>query len=177
MTRKITLAGIFIAQAMVLGFLERLIPFNIGIPGIKLGLANIITLTSLFLLGPAYAIIIQLGRVILSAFLFGNAAGLVYSLAGGILSVAAMIFLYKLKKPLFSIVAISVFGAAFHNIGQISAAALFVKDLRIAYYLPVLMLSSVATGLFVGFTCKYLVKGLLHINLFSKTDKNISNRL
>ena len=160
MTKKITIAGIFTALAIGLAFMERLIPVNFGIPGIKLGLANIVTVTSLFILGPVYALVIQVTRVILSTMLFGSAASLIYSLTGGLLSIAVMILLTKLKRQLFSIVAISVTGAVFHNIGQILAASLVVMNLNLAFYLPVLMISGVITGLFVGFISSYLTKAL-----------------
>lgn len=160
MTKKITISGIFIAAAMVLSFVEGLIPFNFGIPGIKLGLANIVALTALFILGPFFATAIQLGRIVLGSLMFGNMAGLFYSLAGGILSVLVMIILYKIKRPLFGIIAISAAGAVFHNVGQILAASVIVQDLRIGYYLPILMLTGIGAGIIVGIICRYLVKAL-----------------
>ncbi|MCK5758255.1 MAG: Gx transporter family protein [Clostridiales bacterium] len=177
MTRKIALSGIFISMALVLSFFEGLIPMNIGVPGVKLGLANIVTLTALFILGPVYALLIQIGRVVLSALLFGNLAGLLYSLSGGLLSIVAMILLYKIKRPIFSIVAISVLGAIFHNIGQITAASLIVQDLRLSYYLPILMLFGAAAGIFVGFICKYLIKGLNGIKSIGLYDPESISRL
>ncbi len=177
MARKLAISGIFISMALVLSFFEGMIPVNFGIPGVKLGLANIVTLTSLFVLGPLFALIMQLGRIILAAIMFGNMAGLLYSLAGGILSVLAMIALFKLRKPLFSIIAISAAGAVFHNIGQILTASAVVNDLRLAYYLPILMLSGVATGIFVGLVSKYLVKGLLRTKYSDIKDQITLNRL
>ena len=161
MAKKLAISGIFISMALVLSFFEGMIPVNFGVPGVKLGLANIVTLTALFVLGPLYAIAIQIGRVILAALMFGNMAGLLYSLAGGILSIFAMVALFKLRKPVFSIIGLSAAGAVFHNIGQILTASAVVNDLRLAYYLPILMLSGVATGIFVGLVSKYLIKGLI----------------
>jgi heptaprenyl diphosphate synthase len=115
--------------------------------------------------------------VILAALMFGNMAGLLYSISGGLLSVLAMILLFKLKRPFFSIVAVSVFGAVFHNIGQITAASIIVTDLRISFYLPILLLSGVASGIFVGFAGKYLVKGLLKTSLMQLHDPDSSRRL
>jgi heptaprenyl diphosphate synthase len=177
MTKKIAISGIFISMALVLSFFEGLIPMNFGIPGVKLGLANIVALAALFILGPVYALAIQAGRVVLAALMFGNMAGLLYSISGGLLSIFAMILLYKLKRPFFSIVAISVFGAVFHNIGQITAASVIVSDLRISFYLPILLLSGVAAGIFVGFAGKYLIKGLLRTNLMELHNPDSSNRL
>lgn len=176
MTRKIAISGIFISMAMVLAFFEGLIPMNFGIPGVKLGLANIVALTALFVLGPIYAIAIQIGRVVLTALMFGNMAGLLYSLSGGILSILAMILIYKIKRPLFGIIAISVFGAVFHNIGQIVAASLIVQDLRISYYLPILMLSGAVAGILIGIVCKFLVKGLISTKLVELQDPFSINR-
>ena len=176
MTRKIAISGIFISMAMVLAFFEGLIPMNFGIPGVKLGLANIVALTALFVLGPIYAIAIQIGRVVLTALMFGNMAGLLYSLSGGILSILAMILIYKIKRPLFGIIAISVFGAVFHNIGQIVAASLIVQDLRISYYLPILMLAGAVAGILVGIVCKFLVKGLISTKLVELQDPFSINR-
>jgi heptaprenyl diphosphate synthase len=177
MAKKITTAGIFTALAIGLAFIERLIPVNFGIPGIKLGLANIVTVTSLFIMGPIYAIVIQITRVVLSTFLFGSPAGLIYSLSGGLLSVAVMVLIVKIPRPVFSIVAISVAGAVFHNIGQILAASFVVMNLNLAFYLPVLMISGVVTGIFVGFVSKYLVSALDRSKVIQVTDINIRKRM
>ena len=177
MIKKMAISGIFISMALVLSFFEGMLPVNFGIPGVKLGLTNIVSLTALFILGPVSAIAIQLGRVILAALMFGNMAGLIYSLAGGLLSIFTMILLYNIRRPLFSIVAISVLGAVFHNIGQIAVAAIMVSDLRISYYLPILMLSGVAAGIFVGLVCKYLIKGLLRAKYIHITNPITIDRL
>lgn len=177
MTKKIAISGVFISMAMALAFFESMIPMNFGIPGIRLGLANIAALTALFVIGPLPALAIQTGRIILSSFMFGNMTGLIYSLVGGLLSVLVMILLFRIKKPLFSIISISVAGAVFHNIGQITAASIIVREIRIAYYLPVLMLSGVAAGLFVGFAGKYLIKGLIKTKLTHIDDPLTLDRL
>lgn len=177
MTKKIAISGILISMALVLSFIEGLFPLNFGIPGIKLGLANVVTLAAMFILGPVYALAVQAGRIVLASLMFGNMAGLIYSLSGGLLSLLVMLILYKIKRPLFGIIAISICGAVFHNIGQITAAAVVVQDLRIAFYLPVLMLSGIAAGIFVGFAGKYLVSGLLRTNLMDLHDPMSSNRL
>ncbi len=177
MTRKIAISGIFAALAIGLSFIERLIPVNYGIPGIKLGLANIVTVVSLFILGPVYAVTIQIVRIVLSTLLFGSPASLIYSLSGGILSVLSMILILGLRKPMFSIVAVSVTGAVFHNIGQILAASFVVGNLNLAFYLPVLMISGVATGILVGFSSKYLVKALDRSGTARITDQVLRDRL
>lgn len=177
MTRKIAVSGIFAALAIGLAFFERLIPVNYGIPGIKLGLANIVTVVTLFILGPLYAVTIQVVRIVLSTLLFGSPAGLIYSLSGGILSVLSMILILSIKRPLFSIVAVSVTGAVFHNIGQIIAASLVVGNLNLAFYLPVLMISGVATGIIVGFISKYLSRSLDKSGVMRITDPSLLDRL
>ena len=174
---RITIGGIFTAMALALGFFESLIPVNFGIPGVKMGLANIVTLTALFTLGPLAALAIQICRIFLSAFMFGNMAGLLYSLSGGMLSIAVMILFFKIRRPFFSIIGISAIGAVFHNIGQILMAAAVVNDLRIAFYLPVLLFSGVAAGILVGIAGKYLVRGLTHTKFLRTDDANILDRI
>ena len=171
MAKRIALVGIMIAQALVLAFLERLIPLNFGIPGLKLGLANIITISALYILGPTYAITIQIGRILLTGLMFGNGVSIIYSLSGGILSVLVMVLIFKTDKPKLSIIGISAIAAIFHNVGQILIASLMVKSLNIAYYLPVLMIFGIATGIFVGLVSKYLVKAINKLKIDSFTNK------
>lgn len=174
MVKKITLTGLMIAQAIVLSFLERFIPVNFGIPGVKLGLANIVAVTAIYVLGPVSAIFVQIGRILLSGLLFGNGVSLLYSLIGGILSILAMVTLYKTDKPKLGIIGISSLGAVFHNVGQILVASLIVQSINILYYLPILLLSGVLTGIFVGITSRYLVKALSKWQLIAG-NANIDN--
>lgn len=164
MTKRITLAGLFMAVALVLSYVERLIPVNIGVPGVKLGLANIIILVALYLLGPRLALIVQAGRIFLAGFLFGGLGVLLYSLAGGMLSFGVMYLLYRTRRPVFSIVGISVAGGVAHNIGQILMAVLMLQNIALAYYLPILMISGSVTGFFVGLVSRYLVLSLKKIH-------------
>lgn len=152
MARKITMTAIMVALAMILSYIEALIPFNFGIPGIKLGLANLVVVMALYLFGAKMAFMISMVRIVLVAFTFGNMAALLYSLAGGILSFAVMALLKKSKG--FSMIGVSTAGGVSHNIGQLIVAALVVENLNLMYYAPVLVIAGVITGLLIGLAAK-----------------------
>lgn len=136
------------ALAMIFGYVEALIPFGFGISGIKLGLANIVTVIALYML-PAYqAFFIQLTRIVLVSFLFGNMSMMIYSLAGGILSFFVMLAIKRQNG--FSMTGASIAGGAAHNIGQLAAAAFVVRNLKLAFYAPVLLVSGLVTGYIIG---------------------------
>lgn len=146
------------ALAMIFGYVEALIPFGFGIPGIKLGIANIVIVLALYML-PAYqALLIQLARIVLVSFLFGNMAMMIYSLAGGILSFFVMLLLKKAKG--FSITGVSIAGGVSHNIGQLAVAVLTVQNVRIAFYAPVLLTAGLLTGCLIGMLA-YRVKPVI----------------
>ena len=140
-SEKVAYLGIFTALAFAFSYIEFLFPLDaIGIPGVKLGLANIVVMAVLYLFSPIDAAIVSLARIVLSSLLFGNLAGFAYSLCGGVLSLAIMILIKK--TDFFGETGVSVLGGVFHNIGQIIAAAFVVG--RAAYsYLPVLVISGV----------------------------------
>ena len=123
-----------LAFALILGYIESLIPFSFGIPGIKLGLANLAVLITLYRSGVKEAILVDLLRIVLSGFLFGNLYSILYSLAGGMLSFAAMVFARKTRR--LSIYGVSITGGIFHNIGQIGVAAFVVETKGLYYYMP-----------------------------------------
>lgn len=166
-TRKIVVISLLVAQALVLHLVERLIPFNFGVPGAKLGLANIITLVSLYLFGFKETLTVVILRVILASLLGGNVSGFLFSISGGILSFLIMYILKVIGREKISVIGISIVGAVFHNIGQILMAAIIIENLNIFIYLPLLLLSSVITGLFVGITVKYIIKFLNDTRLFN----------
>lgn len=147
--------GIFIAMAMVFSYIEALIPVNIGIPGVKLGIANIVTVTALYLLSVREAAAISLFRILLSALLFGNTMSLAYSMAGGVLSLLGMILFMRLNGV--SVIGVSVAGAALHNVGQMAAALLLLRSEALLYYLPVLLAAGVASGLFIGIVSQRII--------------------
>ena len=147
-SKKVATFALCIALAFTLSFLESLIPINIGIPGVKLGLANSVTLAALYLLGKKEAFAISMVRILLAGLLFSGAFSLVYGFAGGILSYFVVVLAMRSEK--FSPVGVSILGAAVHNTGQIIVAALVMQTARIAYYLPVLLLSGAVSGALVG---------------------------
>lgn len=162
-TRKLTLLSLLIAQALVLHIMERLLPVPVPVPGVKLGLANIITLITIILFGLKDAIIVVIMRIFLGSLLGGNFLSFLFSLAGGLLSTLVMAWLYKRWIKFFSIPAISILGAVFHNLGQIAVASLVIANLNVFFYLPVLIFSGVITGLFIGLIVRFAYKPLLQI--------------
>ena len=149
MAKRIATDGIFIALALIFSFVESLIPFNFGVPGIKLGLANIVIVTGLYYMKLTDVCLISLVRIVISSLLFGNLMALIYSLAGGVLSLAVMVLLKRTDK--FSVTGVSMAGGVFHNVGQILAAMAVTGVPVIAYYLPVLMVTGLLTGAVMGF--------------------------
>ena len=149
MSKKITLSSLTIAAALLLSYVESLIPPLISaIPGIKMGLANIAVIFALYCIGNKEALVVSFLRVVLSALLFGNMISLIYSLCGAILSFAIMALLKRFSP--FSLFGISICGAVAHNVGQILAAIFVIGSVAIAYYLPVLIISAVITGAVIG---------------------------
>lgn len=158
MKHRVAYFGIFTALAMILSYIESLFPFFYGIPGVKLGLANSMSLTILYLLGTWAAVLISAVRIVLTGFLFGNLFSIVYSLAGGMLSILVMILMKRSR--LFSVVGISMTGGLSHNIGQLIVAIFLVENLNLLYYLPVLLISGLITGLVIGFLSREILKRL-----------------
>lgn len=160
MTKRIAYSAMLVALAMIFSYVEILIPFSFGIPGIKLGLANLVVVVGLWLLPPAQVLGILLARIILVAFMFGNMSSLIYSLAGGLLSFCVMLLLKKCKG--FSQIGISMAGGVSHNIGQLIVAALVVENLHVFYYMPILLIVGLVTGMLIGVVgqrvCGYLRK-------------------
>ena len=148
MAKRVALAGIFVSLALIFSYVESLIPFNFGIPGIKLGLANVVVVTGLYLMKLPDVCLISLIRIFVSGLLFGNMMSLIYSLSGGILSLIVMILLRKTGK--FSVIGVSIAGAVCHNAGQIAAAILVTGVPVIAYYLPALIGVGLVTGAVMG---------------------------
>lgn len=155
-SRKTTIMAFSIALAMILSYVESQIPTLIPIPGVKLGLANIVVVFVLYKLGFKFAIVISLVRVLLLAIMFGNLVSLLYSISGAILSLASMVILMKTK--LFSHVAVSVTGGVMHNVGQILTACVVMGVDLIRYYFPYLLVSGVASGIAIGLLASIMVK-------------------
>lgn len=152
--RTVATLGMLVAVAFVLSYVEMVLHFSVGIPGIKLGLCHIVTLFAVYRLGPKAAWFTCFVRVALNTLLFGNAMVLLYSVAGAVLSLAIMLLLYK--RPAFSSIGVSLAGGVGHNVGQILCAALMMQTPGLVWYLPVLLLSGCVSGVIVG-----LLGGLL----------------
>lgn len=157
-TADLALCAVMIALALVFSYVERLIPVTPSIPGIKLGLSNLVIVCAIYLLGVRYAFVISTARIFLAGFMFGTMTTIIYSLAGGLLSLVIMALLYKLTK--LSVVTISCIGGICHNIGQILVAIAIYENLLLGAYLPVLMIVGFITGLVIGIVCKLLIPTL-----------------
>lgn len=151
-SKKVAYYGLFAALAILMGYVEMLVPVPVPIPGVKLGLANVIIIIMMYYMDTKSAFFVSLVRVVLSGLLFAGFAGLLYSLAGAMCSFAVMALLKKTEK--FSIAGVSIAGGIFHNVGQIIVASLVVQNVKMAYYLPFLLVSGVVTGLLIGIVAK-----------------------
>lgn len=151
--KQVALFGMMVALAFTLSYLESLIPFNFGIPGIKLGLANLVVVVALYIMKPTQAFAIAIIRIFLAGLTFGNAYSLSYSFCGGILS---FIVMFAAKRTKLSVIGVSMLGGICHNIGQIIVAAVLMTP-RIAYYLPVLLVAGMVTGMLMGVVAKAVI--------------------
>ncbi|OFI05823.1 heptaprenyl diphosphate synthase component I [Clostridium acetireducens DSM 10703] len=164
-TKKMVFISLLIAQALALNIIERSIPVPFIAPGAKLGLANIITIVSLYIFGFKDTLMVVLIRILLVSMFGGSLSSFLYSFSGGILSLISMYFIKKIGRENISIIGVSVVGAAFHNIGQVIVASLVVENIKMFLYLPILLAVSLGTGVFVGITSKYLLSFLNKINI------------
>lgn len=162
MAKRVAKIGVFVALAMVFSYIEVLIPFHFGIPGVKLGIANIVVVTALYQLNVKDVFIISLVRIFLMGILFGNGVSLIYSLAGGMLSLCVM--LVCKGTDWFSVIGVSVAGGVSHNIGQILATAFVIHNSNILYYLTVLSVAGIVTGLLIGFLSKNIISAMKQID-------------
>ena len=147
--------GVFLALALICSYVESLIPISFGIPGVKLGLTNIVVVLMLYCIGAKEALAVSVCRIVLAGFLFGNLFSILYSLAGGLLSFLIMWAVKRTGK--LGILPVSVCGGIFHNIGQLAVAALVVENYNVFYYLSVLLLAGAATGLAIGVVAQELI--------------------
>ena len=159
-TKQLARSALLVAAALALSYLERFIPLNlvVPLPGVKLGLANIVTMFALYTLEKRQAFAILVLRCCLGS-LFGGLSGLAMSLTGGVLAFWTMVLAKKL--PLFSVYGVSLLGAAAHNLGQVLAASVMMGSVYTFYYLPFLLLTALATGLLTGTICAHTFRVLL----------------
>lgn len=153
-TKVVTQLGLLIALAMICSYIETLVPAFFVVPGMKLGLTNVVVVIALYRMNSGTAMGINVIRIFLVSMLFGNMFSLIYSLAGGMLSTIIMILLKKTEK--FSILAVSVAGGVFHNVGQIFAAMILLGTNQIAWYLVILWFSGIVTGALIGLLASIL---------------------
>ena len=154
--QKLAFLGVMAAAAMILSYVEAILPpVFTAVPGIKLGLPNVVIIFVLYYMGASAAALISLVRMILTSLLFGSLVSLIYSLAGAALSLAIMILLKKTN--IFSAIGVSVTGGVAHNIGQILMAMLLLETAEIGYYLIVLAVTGTIAGLLVGVLAAFLI--------------------
>ncbi len=154
-TKRLLLLAMLTAVAMILSYVESLLP-SVGIPGVKMGLANIAVIFALFRFGWKEAAALSLVRVVLVSLLFGSVGAMLYSLAGAVLSLAVMALLRRIDR--FSTVGISVAGGVAHNAGQILMAMLILQTKQLLGYLPVLAVSGIAGGVLTGLAAALLIR-------------------
>ncbi len=155
-TKKLTVMALTVSLALILSFIESRIPAFVAIPGVKVGLANIAVIFTLYKMGTKEAALISAVRILLVSLLFGSPVSLIYSLSGALFSFAVMLLLKKFT-PLKE-VAVSVCGGVMHNVGQIVAASILLGTNVVVYYLPFLILSGTVAGIAVGVAAALLIK-------------------
>ncbi len=165
---KLVLMALFISVALVLSYIERLIPLNFVLPGVKLGLANIVTCITLYTFKPNESFSIVIIRIILSSIFVGSSLGFFYSFVGGIFSFTGMLLVLKTMNQYVSPIGVSVVGAFLHNLGQVLVLAIITSSLSVAMtYFPILILTGVVTGIIVGVAAMMTIRYLKHFRLIS----------
>lgn len=165
-TRKIALLGVLTSVALVLSYLEAMLPpISTAVPGIKMGLPNIIIIFVLYKFGLKEAVTVSIIRVFIVALLFGNVMTLAYSVAGAVLSIALMTIMLKLDW--FSTIGVSVVGGISHNLGQILVAIFLFDTIQIGYYMIVLAVTGTIAGVIIGIIASVLIKRLSVNKLFN----------
>lgn len=164
MKNRVAYFGVFTALALIFSYVESLIPIQLGIPGVKLGLANLIIVIALYKMRLSEVFLLSIVRILLSGFLFGNYFSILYSLAGGLLSLAVMALLKKAGD--FSVMGISMAGGVSHNVGQLVVAMMVVETFSVGYYLPVLLVAGLVTGFLIGVAAGEMLKRLVNIQFY-----------
>ena len=150
--------AIFLTFAIICSYIETLIPIPFGVPGMKLGLTNVVIVLMLYMFSTFDAFIVSILRIVLIGFMFGNLYSLCYSLAGGLLSFICMYLLKKFGN--FKMITVSVVGGFTHNVGQLLVAIIFFETTYLIYYLPVLLITGVVTGALIGFIAQAIYNRL-----------------
>ncbi|WP_035172123.1 Gx transporter family protein [Caldanaerobius polysaccharolyticus] len=156
-TRRMVFLAILVANSLALYIVECMIPVPFIAPGAKLGLANIVTVISLYLFGFYNTLVVIGVRILLSAFFAASPSSFFYSIGGGFLSLVAMYIVKTVGGESVSEIGVSMAGAVFHNIGQMAVASLILQNINIMAYVPVLMIAGIGTGIFVGLSAKFIL--------------------
>ncbi len=154
-SKKISICAMLAVIALIFGYIESLFPIPLPIPGLKLGLGNIVVLICIYILNSKYAFFVMLIKVILSVLLFASPSMLIYSLLGGVLSYLVMIIM---KKCSFNVITVSIGGGIFHNLGQLAAAFFVLDSINLIYYAPFLILCGAITGAIIGMVSRLIIK-------------------
>lgn len=155
---KLAYGAMFAALALIFSYVEVLIPIPVPIPGVKLGIANLVIIIAVYRMGFRHAFTINCIRIIASGLLFSGVFGMLYSFAGGILSLIVMYGLYRAK--LFSIVGVSMAGGVVHNLGQLITACLILSNIRLMSYFAVLLFSGMISGILIGILAYHVERRL-----------------
>lgn len=154
--------GVFTALALILSYVETLIPVQFGIPGIKLGLANLVVVIVLYKTDWKEALLLSVSRVLLAGFIFGSLFSIIYSLAGGVLSLLVMAAFVRSER--FGVAGVSMAGGVAHNIGQLATAMIAVSTYQVGYYLPVLLIAGLVTGAVIGLAADAVLKRIRNLD-------------
>ncbi|MBQ6621493.1 MAG: Gx transporter family protein [Mogibacterium sp.] len=157
-SRRVAQIALMAALALIFSYVEAIIPYNPGIPGIKLGIANIVCVIALYRYGVREAAAVNGIRIVIAGLLFNGLFGALYALAGGVLSLIGMALLKRTR--LFSTTGVSMAGGVLHNVGQLLTAAALIEDLRIFFYFPVLLFSGMISGILIGIAAQLILRRL-----------------
>ena len=157
-TRRLALSAMLAALALIFSYVEAMIPIPVPVPGIKLGIANLVIVMAIYKLGFRYAFTINCVRIVIAGLLFSGVFGMFYSFAGGILSIAVMYLLYR--TGWFSMIGVSMAGGVAHNLGQLITACLIVSNVRLMSYFSILLFSGLFSGIAVGFLAALIYRRL-----------------
>lgn len=162
-TKKLALSAILAAMAMILSYIEALFPLPVPIPGIKLGLANLVILIAIYRLGFKYAFAINCVRIFTTGLLFTGLFGALYSFAGGVLSIIVMYILYR--TGWFSMVGVSMAGGVAHNLGQLITACIIMSNIKLMSYFAILLFAGMGSGILMGIVAYYVYGKLPHLKI------------
>ena len=154
-TKRIAKMSMLVALAIIFSYIEFLIPINLGVPGIKLGLVNLVIVIALYTMKTVDVWLISILRILILGFMFGSGMSIIYSIAGAVLSLLVMCIIKRIKG--FSIVGVSIAGGVCHNIGQVLVAMLVVETTGILYYMPALLVAGIITGAIIGIVSKRVI--------------------